>query len=106
MALFTVNLWVTDGHWFDAKTTLGMVDRFRPERVPGHVASSTWITHFVRMYRPVIAELLHRRDRRLARYKDFDHALQSRRLEVTSLIDVDWAMDLDALEAESLRRKA
>ncbi len=106
VALFTVNLWVTDGHWFDAETTLGMVDRFRLEGVPGHVGSCAWITHFVRMYRPVIAELMHQRDQRLARYKDFNRALQNRRLEVTSLIDIDWASDLDALEVESSRRKA
>ena len=105
VALFTVNLWVTDGYWFDAETTLGMVDRFRLDGVTGHAGSCAWITHFVRMYRPVIAELMHRRDQRLARYKDFDRALQNRRLEVTSLINVDWASDLDALEVESSRRK-
>lgn len=106
VALFTVNLWVTDGHWFDAETTLKMVDRFKLDDVSGHVDSCAWITNFVRMYRPVISELLSRRDQRMARYKDFDRALKNRRLEVTSLINIDWASDLDALEAEALRRKA
>lgn len=105
VSLFTVNLWVTDGYWFDAETTLKMIDRFRLDGVPGHLDSCAWITHFVRLYRPVVAELLLQRDRKMARYKDMDAALKNRKTEVISQIAVNWASDLDALEAEARRRE-
>jgi hypothetical protein len=104
ISLFTVNRWVTGGYWFDAPATLAMVDRFAVRHVPDHHASSAWLTHFVRLYRPVIQDLLLRRDRRLQRQASLDAALQDHRLEVLSQIDLDWAADLDALEAESRRR--
>ena len=63
-----------------------------------------WITAFVRFYRPCIAELLVQRDRRLARRRDRSQALTDDRLEVLSLQRLDWAADLDAIEAEAARR--
>lgn len=104
-ALFTVNGWVTDGHWFDARTLLGLVDRFAMRPVEGHEHSCEWITSFVRMYRPVIAELFAQRDRRLARRRDPASALSDRSLEVLSQIGIDWSADLDALEAEVAGRE-
>lgn len=99
-ALFTVNRWVTDGHWFDAATSLGLVDRFAMRPVPGHEHSCEWVTAFLRMYRPLIAELLQQRDRRLARRPNLASALADRSLEVLSQVEIDWCADLDALEAE------
>lgn len=104
VALFTVNHWVTDGHWFDADTTLSFVDRFALETEGEHAASARWITAFVHFYRPRIAELLMQRDRRLARRRDLSQALADDRLEVLSLRRLDWAADLDAIEAEAARR--
>lgn len=103
ISLFTVNRWVTGGYWFDASATLAMVDRFVVRHVPEHRASSAWLTHFVRLYRPVIEDLLWRRDRRVRRHASLETALQDHRLEVLSQIDLDWAADLEALEAESRR---
>lgn len=104
-ALFTVNRWVTDGHWFDAATLLGLVDRFAMRPVEGHEHSCEWITTFVRMYRPVVAELLLQRDRRVARRRNLASALSDHSLEVLSQIEIDWSADLDALEAEFACRK-
>lgn len=104
VGLFCVNQWVTDGHWFDATTTLSFVDRFAPEAVDGHEASCRWLRGFVQLYRPLLETLLARRDRRLARRPDLGHALEDRRLEVLSHEAIDWAADLDALEAEARRR--
>ena len=56
------------------------------------------------MYRPLIEDLLVQRDRRLARRRDLAQALDDRRLELLSHAPIDWAADLDALEAETLRR--
>jgi len=102
--MFTVNRWVTDGHWFDASGTLAMVDRFAVRQAPEHAASAAWLTHFVRLYRPLIEDLLLRRDRRMGRYTQLEVALQNHDIEVLSQIDLDWAADLEALEAEHQRR--
>ncbi len=98
VSLFTVNHWVTDGHWFNAATTLTMVDRFVVRDATGHETSAAWLTNFVRFYRPLIDDLLQRRDRRLADHKSSESALQDRRLEVLSERGLDWAADLEALE--------
>ncbi len=104
VALFTVNRWVTDGHWFDAATTLSQVERFVMHGVEGHEASCRWLNGFVRLYEPLLAGLLAQRDRRLARRADLGLALADRRLEVLSTMPIDWSADLDALEAEAARR--
>jgi hypothetical protein len=101
VGLFTVNRWVTDGHWFDAATTLSMVDRFDPGPFEGHEHSCEWLAGFVRLYRPLIERLLVQRDKRLARRLDRDAALNDRRLEVLSAVPVDWAADLNAIEADA-----
>ena len=104
VGLFTVNRWVTDGHWFDAATTLSFVDRFAVDGVEGHSASCRWLTNFVSLYRPLIEAILLKRDARLARRASLEDALIDHRLEVLSLQPIDWAADLDALEAEGARR--
>jgi hypothetical protein len=106
VALFTVNRWVTDGHWFDADTTMSQVERFSLGEIAGHEHSCRWLNGFVRLYRPLIKDLLVRRDQRLARRRDLAQALDDRRLELLSHAPIDWAADLDALEAETLRRSA
>jgi hypothetical protein len=104
VALFTVNRWVTDGHWFDAATTLSQVERFALGELEGHEASCHWLSGFVRLYQPLVAHLLVQRDRRLARRADPVQALDDHRLELLSHVSIDWAADLDALEAEAQRR--
>jgi len=56
------------------------------------------------MYRPLIEQLLHQRDRRLAEGDTLDNALKDRSLEVLSFSRIDWGEDLDALEALSRQR--
>jgi hypothetical protein len=101
VGLFTVNRWVTDGHWFDAARTMSMVGRFDIGHVRGHQHSCEWLGGFVKLYRPLISELLIRRDKRLARRTDREAALQDQRLEVLSHLPIDWAADLNALEADA-----
>lgn len=104
VSLFTVNQWVTGGHWFDASTTLDLVRRFELRAVPGHEDSCDWASGFVRLYEPLIARLLHMRDRRLARLGALLDALDNRRVEVVSSVQLDWAGDLTRLEQEMARR--
>jgi hypothetical protein len=104
VGLLTVNHWVTDGHWFDATKTLSFVERFALDGVNGHQQSCRWLSGFVHLYRPLIGGLLFRRDERLARRADPLAALTDHRLEVLSMVPIDWAADLDALETEATRR--
>ncbi|MBA5604214.1 hypothetical protein H3H36_02400 [Duganella sp. FT3S] len=104
VALFTVNQWVTDGHWFDAATTSRCVARFAMGEQAGYEHACVWLTSFVRMYRPLIDILLVRRDKRLSRRLDRAHALRDERLELMSTLPIDWAADLEWIESEAIRR--
>lgn len=104
LGLFTVNRWVTDGHWFDAATTVACVEQFAMGNIPGHEHTCRWLTGFVQMYRPLVSHLLYRRDARLARHTDLARTLDDHRLEVLSTSVIDWAADLDALQALAARR--
>jgi hypothetical protein len=104
VSLFTVNQWVTGGHWFDAQITLGLVRRFTMQGVAGHEPSCDWVSGFVRLYEPLIERLLQARDRRLARAGSPRHALEDRHLEITSRARLDWVADLARLEHEMARR--
>lgn len=100
VTLFTVNHWVTGGYWFDAPTTIERVRRFELREVEDHADSCAWITAFVRLYEPLIARVLHARDRRLARNAPLMAALDDRRIEVVSQARLNWARDLQRLETE------
>lgn len=104
VSLFSVNHWVTDGHWFDAETTLGMIRRFEVKEVSGHTDSCAWLTVFVRLYEPVIARVLHARDRRLGAQPSQERALNDRRIEVVSSARLDWIADLNHIERELTSR--
>jgi hypothetical protein len=95
-----VNHWVTDGHWFDAETTLGMLRRFELRDVGDHADACAWLSAFVRLYEPVIARVLRGRDRVLRKRPDQKAALDDRRIEVVSTAQLDWSDDLRRLEAE------
>lgn len=106
VGMFTVNRWVTDGHWLDAATTMSCVERFAMGDVEQQEHSCRWLTDFVRLYRPLIKVLLVQRDRRLSRRSKLVQALDDRRLEVLSSLSIDWSADLDVLEKEAARRHA
>jgi hypothetical protein len=104
VGLFTTNRWVSGGHWFDAATTLGMVRRFRVRGSVEHAASCQWLQGFLRMYEPLIEPLLLARDAALHRCAaacggNVERALVDERHEVLSQVRIDWARDLDAVEA-------
>jgi hypothetical protein len=90
VSLFTVNRWVSGGPWFDAPTTLAMARRFHVAADGEHAASCRWLNGFVRMYEPLIGELLAARDAALP--------LADERREVLSQVRIDWGRDLEALE--------
>jgi hypothetical protein len=104
VSLFTVNRWVTGGHWLDAPVALGWLQRLTPGDVPGHASSYRWLAGFVGMYLPVIARVLRRRDRWLDRQPDRVAAMKDPRAEVLSSARIDWAADLQRLEAQCRSR--
>lgn len=104
VSIFSVNHWVTDGHWFDEKTTLGMIRRFELKGVAGHADSCDWLTAFVRLYEPVIARVLRSRDRRLGARPCLTAALNDRRIEVVSMAHLDFLADLKRIDHELKRR--
>jgi hypothetical protein len=104
VSIFSVNRWVTDGHWFDADTTLGMIRRFELKGIAGHTDACDWLTAFVRFYEPVIARVLGSRDRRLGAQPCLTAALNDRRIEVVSMARLDILADLKRIDHELKRR--
>lgn len=100
VSIFSVNHWVTDGHWFDATTTMAMLRRFGLRMDGAHADSCAWLTAFVRLYEPVMARVLRARDRVLLDRPDHPAALDDRRIEVVSTAQLNWSDDLSRLDAE------
>ena len=101
VSLFTTNLWVTDGHWFDANTTLQLLARFDPPSRGRFGSVNRFLTGFLAMYRPLVEELLHQRDRRVARLtsrRPWATVSQDQRHEVLTHRAIDWLADVEALE--------
>jgi hypothetical protein len=95
---------VTDGHWFDAKTTELLVTRFNPPSRGRFGAVNRFLTGFLAMYRPLIGDLLRQRDQRVARLtsrRPWAAVCQDQRHEVLSHRAIDWLADVEALEQRS-----
>lgn len=105
VSIFTVNHWVSGGHWLDTQTTMNWLRRLALRDVPSHAHSCQWLSGFIQMYLPVITRLLKQRDRWLARQRDRALALEDQRAEIISSACIDWASDLQRLEAELTLRK-
>jgi hypothetical protein len=109
LRFFTTNRWVTGETWYPAADVVAMLDRF----VLGPVAPSPllnrWLTALLGLYRPLLAELIGKRDaavmewRRRRRAKV--HVFDDRRLEVTSTLAIDLDPHIELIEA-ALRRVA
>lgn len=104
VSLFTVNRWVTGGHWLDAPTTLHWLQRLALRDAPAHAHSCQWLAGFVHMYLPVVERVLRQRDRWLSRQPDPEQAMDNPRAEVISSARIDWAADLQRLEAQAQHR--
>ncbi len=101
-SIFTTNLWVTDGHWFDATTTAGLVGRFSVARGGRYAAADRWLNQFIALYHGAIELALVQRDRRVAaltRRRSWPVVSQDGRHEVLSVVSLNLANDLDAIEA-------
>lgn len=109
LRFFTTNRWVTDETWYPAADVAAMLDRFVLGPVPPAPLLNRWLTALLGLYKPLLADLLARRDlavmdwRRRRRAKV--HVFEDRRLEVTSTLDIDCGRQIDQIAA-ALRRVA
>ncbi|MBT7449324.1 MAG: hypothetical protein HN793_00740 [Rhodospirillaceae bacterium] len=102
IALFTTNRWVTMDPWFNATDTISLLDQFDVDIAKPSWPLSVWMTAMVRLYRPDIEVLLHERDALMsdAQEKNTDgNAYNDRSIEITSLLDIDLADRIDAVNA-------
>lgn len=109
LRFFTTNRWVTDETWYAAADVAAMLDRFVLGAGGSLPLLDRWLTALIGLYRPLMADLLGRRDavimdwRRRRRAKV--HVFEDRRLEVTSSLEIDLERHLGAVAA-ALRRVA
>ncbi|MBO6827677.1 MAG: hypothetical protein JJ879_15865 [Sneathiella sp.] len=91
IALFTTNRWVTAENWYAAEEVIQMLDRFEMDLVPPSWPVNIWLTALIRLYRPIIIDLIRKRDQAIAdwqeKHPDRD-VFEDRELEITSEISI------------------
>lgn len=106
--LFTVNRWVTGEVWFDADDVIEMLDLFEIDHIKPSWPVNLWVTNMIRLYRPVIQDLIRRRDATINAWRiansTRDNIYEDRNLEVTSATDIDVMAYVSAMEDEIDRR--
>jgi hypothetical protein len=99
--LFTTNRWVTGEVWYEADAVIAMLERFEVTTREPSPQLSRWITGVVGMFRLQIAELIRRRDARIAEFgaaHPGSDILENRDLQVTSEMPVDFLTQIRAIE--------
>ncbi|SMH33170.1 DUF6969 family protein [Azospirillum agricola] len=85
--LFTTNRWVTGETWYKSADVVAMLDGFVVDHARPSWPANRWISALVQLFRPQIVDLLHQRDRAIARWAE-DHpdsyVYEDRGLEVAS----------------------
>lgn len=108
--LFTTNRWVTGETWYAAEDVIAMLDCFIIDHARPSWPLNRWITAVVQLFRPLIADLLVRRDAALqgrALYAPASDPYEDRGLEIPSEIEVDTeAFAADVEKALRTVRKA
>ncbi len=98
--LLTVNRWVTGEVWHAADEVVALLDRFDVGETGPSWRVNRWLTNMLCLFRPQIVNLIHKRDEIVAAWQR-EHpacqALEDRRLEVTSYVDVRIADQIDAV---------
>jgi uncharacterized protein DUF6969 len=109
LRLFTTNRWVTGEAWYAASDAVGMLDRFAIGSAGPSALLNRWLTALFRLFRPQMAALLYARDDAVMawrrRHRGKVHVFEDRRLEITSILDIDVDDQLRCVEL-ALRRTA
>lgn len=95
--LFTTNRWVTAEAWAPATEMLPRLDAFALESRGRLAPVARWIQAMMRLYRPLIAELMAERDAWLAGFPSAQReaALDDRSVHIVSQRPIDVFADLD-----------
>lgn len=108
IAMFTTNRWVTGETYYVAEDVISVLDRFEIDHVDPCLATNRWISALLRLFRPQIEWLLHKRDERIAEWQrlhpDRD-VFEDRALELTSQIAIDIDEQAAHVDAELARRR-
>lgn len=89
--LFTVNRWVTGETWYRAEDVCVLLDHFNIDHARPSWPANRWVSAMVRLFKPQIARLVHRRDAVVedwARRRPGTDVYEDRDLEVTSYMDI------------------
>ena len=86
IGLFTVNRWVTGEAWYAAEDVCDMVNSFEIDHARPSWPVNRWITGMLRLFRPLVKDLVRERDRVVERWR-LDHpgdVFEDKKLEITS----------------------
>lgn len=102
--LFTTNRWVTGETWHPADEVATMLPYFAVRLEWPSALTNRWITGIMRLFRPDILELLRRRDRVFAAWRERhrlpdEAAFEDRRLETLSESKISVVARMAALDA-------
>ena len=108
--LFTVNRWVTGEVWYDAANVATLLDYFKIDHARPSWPVNRWITAIVRLYKPLIVELVKVRDQTVEAWHrahpEVEDVFEDRNLEVTSYADISAESQIravgQAIEARGL----
>ena len=89
--LFTTNRWVTGEAWFGADKVLALAQKFDIDHAYPSWPSNRWLTAMLRLFRPQIALLVHKRDKTIETWQKEHaevHVMEDRELEITSKLAI------------------
>lgn len=106
--LFTTNRWVTGESWYAGEDVIAMLDRFVIDHAYPSWPTNRWLGAMMVLFRPVIEELVHERDRRIAAWQA-EHpgadAFADRALEITSIREIAIEEQIAAVEQALMHRE-
>lgn len=102
IGLFTTNRWVTGENWYAAADVAAMLDRFCIDHPRPSWPTNRWVTAMLRLFRPQIVALLHRRDAAVGEWRKRhrgDDVFEDRKLDLPSQIAISVDKQVRAIEA-------
>lgn len=100
---FTTNLWVTEDDWYGADALIDRLDHLSWNHAHGPEDVNAALTALFVMYRPVVRDLLRRRDRRLNDINGRSYGLQEltdAAFDILSSADIDLEQTLAEMRNE------
>ena len=104
--LFTTNRWVTGEVWYDASAMARLIDCFEVDQALPSWPTNTWITNLLRLFLPLIENMLIARDEAVHAYASAHPGVdvyEDRQLEICSIVDISIEAQVLAI-ADALGR--